>query len=303
MAVDCIGSQVESQVNKLEEGGILLLENLRFYKEEEANDPAFAKEVAKLGDIYVNDAFGTAHRAHASTEGLAHLLPAVGGLLMEKEDRFLGNIISHPEKLFVAIVGGSKVSSKIAVLDSLLKTADTIVIGGGMAYTFLRVQGHSIGKSLFEADYVEIAKKFLLDAQEKGVEVILPIDHMVAEKFEENAVAKYLDQVDITGDYIGMDIGRKTIEKVSKAIEKAKTIVWNGPMGVFEFKNFKQGTKEVAEAVSRNSGVTVVGGGDSVAAVNEFGLAQKMSHVSTGGGASLEYLEGIQLPGIKVLQK
>lgn len=303
LAPDVIGAQVQSAVDSLKAGEVLLLENVRFYKEEEANDIGFAKELAKFGDVYVNDAFGTAHRAHASTEGVAHHLPAMAGFLIEKEVKFLSPLLEDPEKPFVAIIGGSKVSSKITVLESLAKTCDTIVIAGGMAYTFLKVQGHAIGKSLLEEDYLAVAASFLENAGKRGVRVILPLDHVCAAEFNEQAAPVSVDDVEIPTGLIGMDVGPKTLGAVEQELSSAKSIVWNGPMGVFEFDAFAQGTKRVAEMVARCDGTTVVGGGDSVAAVNKFGFADRIDHVSTGGGASLEFLEGRELPGIKALEK
>lgn len=303
LASDVIGPEVEAEVKALKPGEVLLLENVRFYKEEEANDPEFAKTLASYGDIYCNDAFGTAHRAHASTEGVAHYLPSYAGFLIEKEVKFMAPLLENPEKPFVAVIGGSKVSSKITVLESLVKTCDTIVIGGGMAYTFLSVLGKEIGKSLFEADYIETAKAFLAKAAEKGVKVILPVDHVCAAEFSENAEPVLVDDVNIPSDLMGMDIGPKTVALIVEEIKKAKSVVWNGPMGVFEFEAFSKGTGEVAKALADSNATSVVGGGDSVAAINKFGLADKISHVSTGGGASLEFLEGKTLPGIKALEK
>lgn len=303
LAKDVIGPEVEAEVKALKPGEVLLLENVRFYKEEEANDPEFAKTLASYGDIYCNDAFGTAHRAHASTEGVAHYLPSYAGFLIEKEVKFMAPLLENPEKPFVAVIGGSKVSSKITVLESLVKTCDTIVIGGGMAYTFLSVLGKEIGKSLFEADYIETAKAFLAKAAEKGVKVILPVDHVCAAEFSENAEPILVDDVNIPSDLMGMDIGPKTVALIVEEIKKAKSVVWNGPMGVFEFEAFSKGTGEVAKALAESNATSVVGGGDSVAAINKFGLADKISHVSTGGGASLEFLEGKTLPGIKALEK
>ena len=303
LAKDVIGPEVEAEVKALKPGEVLLLENVRFYKEEEANDPEFAKTLASYGDIYCNDAFGTAHRAHASTEGVAHYLPSYAGFLIEKEVKFMAPLLENPEKPFVAVIGGSKVSSKITVLESLVKTCDTIVIGGGMAYTFLSVLGKEIGKSLFEADYIETAKAFLAKAAEKGVKVILPVDHICAAEFSENAEPVLVDDVNIPSDLMGMDIGPKTVALIVEEIKKAKSVVWNGPMGVFEFEAFSKGTGEVAKALAESNATSVVGGGDSVAAINKFGLADKISHVSTGGGASLEFLEGKTLPGIKALEK
>lgn len=303
VAPDVIGLEVEKEVKALKAGEVLLLENCRFYPDEEANNPEFAKTLASYGDIYVNDAFGTAHRAHASTEGVAHYLPAYAGFLIEKEVKFMAPLLENPEKPFVAIIGGSKVSSKISVLESLVKTCDTIVIGGGMAYTFLKVQGHKIGKSLVEDDFLETAKSFLEAAAKKGVRVILPCDHVCAASFAEDAQPVLVDGVDIPDDLMGMDIGPKTTAIIVDALKDAKSVVWNGPMGVFEFAAFAKGTEAVAKALAASSATTVVGGGDSVAAVNKFGLADKISHVSTGGGASLEFLEGKELPGIKALEK
>ena len=287
LAPDVIGPEVEKEVNALKPGDVLLLENVRFYAEEEKNDETFAKTLASYGDIYCNDAFGTAHRAHASTEGVSHYLPSYAGFLIEKEVKFMAPILENPEKPLVAIIGGSKVSSKITVLESLVRTCDTIVIGGGMAYTFDRAMGYTIGKSLVEDDYLETAKSFLEKAAAKGVKVILPVDHECAKEFNENAEAILVDGRNIPDDLMGMDIGPKT----------------NGPMGVFEFDTFAKGTEEVARALAASDAISVVGGGDSVAAINKFNLADKISHVSTGGGASLEFLEGKVLPGIKALEK
>ncbi len=303
VASDVIGEEVKKEVEALKAGEVLLLENCRFYPDEEANNPEFAKELASFGDLYVNDAFGTAHRAHASTEGVAHYLPAYAGFLIEKEVKFMAPLLENPEKPFVAIIGGSKVSSKITVLESLVKTCDTIVIGGGMAYTFLKVMGHQIGKSLVEDDYLDTAKNFLASAQAKGVKVILPVDHICAENFAEDAEPVLVDATCIPENLMGMDIGPKTTAAIVEALSTAKSVVWNGPMGVFEFASFAKGTGAVAQALAASDATTVVGGGDSVAAINKFGLAEKISHVSTGGGASLEFLEGKVLPGIKALEK
>lgn len=302
LANDVIGPEVEAQVKALKPGQVLLLENVRFYAEEEANDPEFAKKLASYGDVYVNDAFGTAHRAHASTEGIAHYLPAYAGFLIEKEVKFMAPLLENPARPFVVIIGGSKVSSKISVLESMLKTADTMIIGGGMAYTFKKVLGFKIGQSIFEPDYVDVAKKFLEDAKKKGVKVILPVDNLCGDAFDEHTPVS-LYEGDIPDDKQGMDIGPKTIELIRQALKGAKSVVWNGPMGVFEFDEFAHGTEEVAKMLADSDATTVVGGGDSVAAVNKFNLASKISHVSTGGGASLEFLEGKVLPGIKALEK
>jgi len=302
MAADCVGPDVEKQAAELKAGQVLLLENLRFHKEEEANDPRFATQLAGLGRIYVNDAFGSAHRAHASTEGVAHHLPGVAGFLMEKEIRFLGGVLENPQKPFVAIIGGAKVSTKIAVLESLLGKVSSFIIGGAMAYTFLKVQGHRVGTSMVEEELLDTAKDLLMKAKNRGVEMLLPVDHLVAVEFSDTAKAEYVGGVDIPEGRIGMDVGRLTLARNAEVIGTAKTLVWNGPLGVFEFPAFANGTLETAKAVSRCSGTTVVGGGDSVAAVKQFGLDENISHVSTGGGASLEYLEGKELPGILALQ-
>lgn len=303
LASDVIGDAVQKEVAALLPGEVLLLENVRFYAGEEANDVDFAKKLAAYGDIYVNDAFGTAHRAHASTEGVSHFLPSVAGFLIEKEVKFFAPLLENPDKPFVAVIGGSKVSSKISVLESLAKTCDAIVIGGGMAYTFLKVQGHTIGKSLLEADFLDVAKSFLDKAKEKGVRVILPVDHVCATEFKEDATPIMVDSTDIPEGLIGMDVGPKTLDLIDKELKAARSIVWNGPLGVFEFDSFAAGTKAVAKMVAESQGTTVVGGGDSVAAVNKFGYADQIDHVSTGGGASLEFLEGQQLPGIKALER
>ncbi|MDR1315361.1 MAG: phosphoglycerate kinase [Spirochaetales bacterium] len=306
-APSCVGEETAALVAGLRNGEILMLENTRFHKEETAKEEAvrgpFAEQLASYGDVFVNDAFGTAHRAHASTTDVAKFLPAVGGFLMEKEVQYLEPLLKNPEKPFVAIIGGAKVSSKIAVLESLAKRCTTLVIGGGMAYTFLKKQGHAIGASLVENDFLDTAGKLLAFAKEKNVEIILPLDHAVASEFSASAAAEKIDGVDIPDGKIGMDIGPKTIEKIRAAVAGAKALVWNGPLGVFEFEAFAGGTREVAKMVAACAGTTVVGGGDSVAAINKFGLADKIDHVSTGGGASLEFLEGKTLPGIAALQQ
>jgi phosphoglycerate kinase len=300
LAPDCVGPGAEAAVKAMKPGDVVLLENVRFHPEEEKNDPAFAKQLASLGDVYVNDAFGTAHRAHASTEGVARHLPAVAGFLMEKEISFLGGVLEKPAKPFVAIIGGAKVSTKIAVLESLLPRVNTIIIGGGMSFTFLKAQGRKVGVSLVEDEFLPTASAFLAKAAKAGVEVLLPVDHQVAPKFEDVA-PKLAPGVDVPDGMMALDIGPKTVEAYRRCIAGAKTVVWNGPMGVFEFANFARGTEEIAKAVASSGATTVVGGGDSVAAVNQFGLAGRMSHVSTGGGASLEMLEGKELPGVKAL--
>jgi phosphoglycerate kinase len=302
LAPDCVGPAAESVVKAMKPGDVVLLENVRFHPEEEKNDPSFARQLASLGDIYVNDAFGTAHRAHASTEGVAKILPGVAGFLMEKEIKFLGGVFENPAAPFVAVIGGAKVSTKIAVLESLLPRVSSMIIGGGMSFTFLKVQGHSVGKSLVEEDFLPTAASFLEKARKAGAEVLLPVDHRVGSEFAESATAETVSTVDVPEGKMAMDIGPRTVALYREKILKARTVVWNGPMGVFEFPAFAKGTEEIAKAVADCKGTTVVGGGDSVAAVNQFGLAEKMTHVSTGGGASLELLEGKQLPGVVALQ-
>lgn len=305
---DALGQK--AAIDALPEGGVAMLENTRFHKEETSKDAAerdsMAKELASYGDIFVNDAFGTAHRDHASTASIAKFVDVkVGGFLMEKEVKYLEPMLKDPPKPMVAIIGGAKVSSKIAVLESLLKNASALVIGGGMAYTFLKVQGYNIGRSLVEDDYAETAKKLLADAKAKGVEIILPVDHVGAAEYSADSAPVAVDGIDIPDNLMALDVGPKTIALYEKAISSAKSVVWNGPVGVFEFNNFSKGTRTVAELVAAATGkgaMTVVGGGDSVAAVNKCGLVSKMSHVSTGGGASLEFLEGKTLPGIACLE-
>lgn len=298
---DCIGQEVEQAVANLQNGQVMLLENVRFYAEEEANDPDFAKQLAALGDLYVNDAFGTAHRAHASTAGVADYLPAVSGFLMEKELKFLGGAVNEPKRPFVAILGGAKVQDKIAVIEALLDKVDTLIIGGGMAYTFLKAQGHEIGKSLLDADRIEFCKQIMEDAKTKGVQILLPVDIVVATEFAADADNRIVAADQIPADWEGLDIGPETIKLFSEAIAKSETVIWNGPMGVFEFPAFAKGTNLVAQALADSQGITIIGGGDSAAAVEQAGLADKMTHVSTGGGASLEFLEGKELPGVAAL--
>lgn len=298
---DCVGEEVKKIISGMQGGDIVLLENLRFHKEEEKNDPAFAKALAEYGDIYVNDAFGTAHRAHASTEGIAHYLPAVAGFLMEKEINFLGKLLYQPEEPYIAVIGGAKVSTKIGVLEKLFEKVNILIIGGGMCYTFLKSKGFEVGKSLVESEKVSLAFDLLKKAEDRGVKIMLPLDHMVADRIEEDAKTKIVDTNAIPPDMIGVDIGSKTIRTYKRAIKSGKTVLWNGPMGVFEIDKFAKGTVKIAEALASCRGITVVGGGDSVAAVNKIGIADKLDHVSTGGGASLEFLEGRELPGIKAL--
>lgn len=301
MAKDVIGEDAKAKAAALKEGDVLMLENVRFHKEEEKNDPVFAKELASMAEVFVNDAFGTAHRAHASTAGLADYLPAVCGFLIQKELDFMGKALANPEKPFVAILGGAKVSDKIAVIENLIDKVDTLIIGGGMAYTFLKAKGYKIGKSICEEDKLELAKNLLEKSEKKGVNLMLPIGSIVGKEFKNDTEFKYVPSDDMPDEWMGMDIGSLTIEKFAKEIKKAKTIVWNGPMGVFEFPNFANGTKEIAKAVAESGAISIVGGGDSAAAVEQLGYADKITHISTGGGASLEFLEGKELPGIAVL--
>lgn len=301
-ASDCIGDVVKKQASELKAGEVLLLENLRYHAEEEKNDAGFAGELASLAEIYVNDAFGTAHRAHASTEGIARKLPAVAGFLMEKEIQYLGDAVANPERPFVAIIGGAKVSSKISVLENLLEKVDTLIIGGGMAYTFFKAEGHTVGTSLVEDDYVNTAKKIIAKAKELGKNLYLPVDNVIADKFDNEANIQTIANDEIPDGWMGMDIGPTTLKEIQDILAKAKTVIWNGPLGVFEMSNFNKGTFAVAEAIANSDCTSVIGGGDSVSAVNKSGLADKMTHISTGGGASLEYLEGKVLPGIDILQ-
>lgn len=301
-ADEAYGDSVKKQIDGMNEGDVLLLENVRFYPGEEKNDPELAKEFASLADIYVNDAFGAAHRAHASTEGIAHNLPAVAGFLMEKEIEVLGKALSNPERPFTAIIGGAKVKDKIGVIENLLEKVDHLIIGGGLAYTFVKAQGHEIGKSLLEEDKIELAKSFMEKAKEKGVSFHMPVDAVVADDFSPDANTKVVSIEEIPSDWEALDIGPKTAELYADVIKSSKLVIWNGPMGVFEFDKFAQGTKAVAEALADSEGTySVIGGGDSAAAVEKFGLADKMSHISTGGGASLEFMEGKELPGVVAL--
>jgi len=301
---DCVGEIALEMSRQLESGQTLLLENLRFHAAEEANDPAFAKQLAALCDIYVNDAFGSAHRAHASTEGITHFVTqSAAGLLMEKELNFLGKVLTEPDRPFVAIIGGSKISGKIDVIDNLLDKADTLLIGGGMAYTFLNALGQATGKSLVEADKIDVAKAALTKAKEKNVKLLLPVDHVLADKFAANAKTQTVSgDAAFPEDLMALDIGPATIDLFGKEIAEARTILWNGPMGVFELAAFAHGTNAIAELVAANEeATTVVGGGDSVAAVHQAGVSSRISHISTGGGASLEFLEGKTLPGVAAL--
>ncbi len=296
---DCVGAEVKRAVEALKPREVLLLENLRFHPEEEQNDPAFAKQLAELGDVYVNDAFGSAHRAHASTEGVAHALPAVAGLLMEKELNFLGKALENPERPFVAILGGAKVSDKIAVIESLLQKADHLLIGGGMANTFAKAQGYEVGESLVELDKLDEARRLM----EKGkAQLVLPVDVVIADKFDKDARSQVVEIFQVDPLWRVLDIGPKTVEVFKKHLADARTIVWNGPLGVFEFPQFAQGTIAIAKALAESKATTIIGGGESVAAVEQAGVADKMTHISTGGGASLEFLEGKTLPGVAALR-
>ncbi|PYX54232.1 MAG: phosphoglycerate kinase [Acidobacteria bacterium] len=301
---DCVGPEAEEVGRQLEKGQTLLLENLRFHPEEEANDEPFARQLARLADFYVNDAFGTAHRAHASTVGITKFVPkAAAGLLMEKELQYLGKVLEHAEKPFIAILGGAKVSDKIGVIQNLMTKVDSFLIGGGMAYTFLKAQGLEVGKSLVEGDKVELARTLLEEAKKRKLTFLLPVDHVAAAKIEPNAVLRQIGEgLPIPANLMALDIGPKTIELFSEEISRARTIVWNGPMGVFEVPAFSKGTTKIAQAVADNVGATsIVGGGDSVSAVRAAGVADRITHISTGGGASLEFLEGKKLPGVEAL--
>ncbi|KWZ76921.1 phosphoglycerate kinase [Heyndrickxia coagulans] len=301
-ANEAYGESVKAEISKMNNGDVLLLENVRFYPGEEKNDPELAKEFASLAELYVNDAFGAAHRAHASTEGIAHHLPAVSGFLMQKELDVLGKALSNPERPFTAIIGGAKVKDKIGVIDNLLDKVDNLIIGGGLAYTFVKAQGHEIGKSLLEEDKIDLAKSFMAKAKEKGVNFYMPVDAIVADEFSETANKKEVAIEEIPADWQALDIGPKTVELYAKVIKESKLVIWNGPMGVFEMDAYANGTKGVAEALADATGTySIIGGGDSAAAVEKFHLAEKMDHISTGGGASLEFMEGKTLPGVAAL--
>ncbi len=301
MAKDVIGEDAKQKAANLKQGQIMLLENVRFHKEETDNSPEFAKELASMAQIYVNDAFGTAHRAHSSTAGVAAYLPAVSGFLIEKELKFLGNAINNPQRPFVAILGGAKVSDKIGVIDSLLEKVDTLMIGGGMAYTFFKAQGYEVGNSICELDKLDLAKQAMEKAKEKGVKLMLPVDTKIGKEFKPDTESKTVAWTEIPEGWEGFDIGEKTIKMFVDELQTAKTVVWNGPLGLFEFDQFAIGTNEIAKALSKIDATTIIGGGDSAAAVEKAGLADKMTHISTGGGASLEFLEGKKLPGIECL--
>lgn len=302
LADDVIGESAKSMAAALKPGEAMLLENVRFHKEEEKNDPAFAKELASMAEIYVNDAFGTAHRAHATTAGIAEYLPAVCGFLINKEISIMGKALADPARPFVAILGGAKVSDKIGVINNLIEKCDTIIIGGGMSYTFMKAMGKNIGTSLCENDKLDLAKGLLEKAEQKGVQLLLPIDTVCADHFAADAEPKTFDAGSLPDDMMGLDIGPKTIELFSESLKDAGTVVWNGPMGVFEFDTFAVGTKAIAKAIAESNAVSIIGGGDSAAAVEKLGFANRMTHISTGGGASLEFLEGLELPGIACLE-
>lgn len=300
-ALDCVGPETKAMAEALQPGEVLLLENLRYHKEEEKNDPEFSRQLAELAEVGVNDAFGCCHRAHASVAGITAYLPMAAGFLLEKEIRFIGGAVDNPAHPFAAIIGGAKVSDKIEVISNLLPKVDLMIIGGGMANTFLAAQGYGIGKSLVEADKINLAKSLIAQAQEQGTKLLLPVDVMVAAAFDNDADHKVVDVADVPADWMILDVGTKTQELFAKELAPMKLIVWNGPMGVFEMENYAKGTEAVAKAVAASDAVSIVGGGDSVSAVNKTGLSDQISHISTGGGASLEYLEGKKLPGVESL--
>ncbi len=301
-APEVVNEEVSKAASGLDDGDVMLLENVRFRKEETKNGESFSKELAGLAEIFVNDAFGTAHRAHSSTAGVADYLPAVSGFLIEKEVQFLGSAVETPERPFVAIMGGAKVADKILVIENLLEKVDTLIIGGGMAFTFLKSKGYEIGKSILDAERIGLASELIKKAEAKGVKFVLPVDVVAGKEFSNDTDIQVFDADKIPADWMGLDAGPKTIALYREELAKAKTVVWNGPVGAFEMSNFSTGTMEVAKALAESSAVTIIGGGDSAAAVEQFGLADQMTHISTGGGASLEFLEGKELPGIAVLQ-
>ena len=303
MATDVIGPDAKAKAAALNDGDVMIIEKIRFYAEETKTDPAFAKELASMADIYVNDAFGTAHRAHASTAGVADYLPAVCGYLIQKEISVMGGALQNPKRPFVAILGGAKVSDKIGVINNLIEKVDTLIIGGGMAYTFFKALGHEVGTSICEDDKVELAKEMMAKAEAKGVQFLIPIDNVVATEYSADSEWKIVDSDDIPNGWMGLDIGPKTRELFANAVAGAGTVVWNGPMGVSEWANFANGTIAVAKAVAESDAISIIGGGDSAAAVEKLGFADKMTHISTGGGASLEFLEGLELPGIACLNE
>ncbi len=302
MAKDVVGEDAKAKAAALKPGEVLLLENVRFHKEEEKNDAGYAKELASMAELYVNDAFGTSHRAHASTAGVADYLPAVCGYLIKKEIGIMGEALESPKRPFVAILGGSKVSDKIGVINNLLEKVDTLIIGGGMAYTFAKAQGGKIGNSLCEDDKLDYALEMIKKAEAKGVNLLIPSDTVIADKFAADAASDVVATNDIPDGWMGLDIGPKTVETFAAAVKNAGTVIWNGPMGVFEFERFAEGTKAVAAAIAESESISIIGGGDSASAVKKLGFDKKMTHISTGGGASLEFLEGLELPGIACLE-
>lgn len=300
---EVVNSRIVDTAAGLKPGEVMLLENVRFRKEETKNEAGFAKELAQLGEVFVNDAFGTAHRAHCSTAGVADYLPAVSGFLIEKEVKFLGEALENPKRPFVAIMGGAKVGDKIPVIENLMKKVDTLVIGGGMSYTFFKAMGLEIGTSILDEESIQLAGQLMKQAEDAGVKLLLPVDVVCAKEFDNHSPKTICDRESIPADQMGMDIGPKSAEQIRAELEQAGTVVWNGPMGVFEMPNFAEGTKQVAESLASSNAVTIIGGGDSAAAVEQFGYGDKMTHISTGGGASLEFLEGKALPGIEVLEE
>ena len=299
---DCIGAEADLAVSSMNSGEIVLLENVRFHKEETENDEAFSRKLADNHDLYVNDAFGSAHRAHASTEGVTRFLPGVSGFLIQKELQFLGDSLANPARPFIAIIGGSKVSSKISVLKNLIPKVDTLILGGGMTYTFLKAMGYNVGTSICEPDFIDEAKAVMKAAKDQNTELLIPVDVTVADAYSNDANFKVVKATEMPDDWEGLDIGTETSKLWVEKLKSAATVVWNGPVGVFEFDNFSKGTRAVANALAISKAVTIIGGGDSAAAIYQFGLADKMTHISTGGGASLEFLEGKILPGIEALQ-
>lgn len=301
LASDVVGESAKKVVENLREGEVCMLENLRFEKGETQNDPEFSKKLASLADIYVNDAFGTCHRAHSSTAGVAEYLPSACGFLIKKEITIMSQVLENPKRPFVAIIGGAKVSDKIEIINSLLNKVDVLIIGGGMSYTFMNALGYSVGNSLCEKDKLEIAKEIMTRAKEKGVKLVLPVDTVIGKEFSENTEYCTVDMDRISENWMGLDIGNRTVQLFSNVINKAGTVIWNGPMGVFEWSNFSKGTVEIARAIAESGAVSIIGGGDSAAAAEKFGFADKITHISTGGGASLEFLKGGELPGLSAL--
>lgn len=302
LATDVVGENAKSLTENMKDGEIVLLENVRFHREETDNDPEFARQLASLADIYVNDAFGTAHRAHASTAGVATYLPAVSGFLIEKEINFMGDTLNHPERPFMAILGGKKVSDKIGVIEALLEKVDTLLIGGAMAYTFFKSMGYGVGNSICELDKLDLAQDIMKKAEEKGVKLMLPVDTKVGKEFKPDTESKVVKYTEIPDDWEGFDIGPETIQIYAEELKKAKTVIWNGPLGLSEFEQFAAGTDTIAQTLAESDAITIIGGGDSAAAIERMGIGDKFSHISTGGGASLEFLEGKKLPGIECLQ-